>query len=102
MATFSATYTFSEEATKTGTISGTSASSLITIGANRKFAITASGAFCVLIVNKNSTTTTATANNFEFPGSAVYTLETGAQADSVSIYNPGGSSITYWLQPLAN
>lgn len=101
MATFSAVFQFSDEAPSTATISGTSASSLVTLGTNRKFAIVATGPFCLLICNQNSTTHTATASNFEFPGSAVFTLETGNNADSLSIFNPGATSITYWVQPLA-
>ena len=100
MATFSAVFQFSDEMPSTATLSGTSASSLITIGTNRKFAIVATGAFCLMLVNSNSATKTATASNFEFPGSAVFTLDTGNNADSLSIYNPGSGAITYWVQPL--
>lgn len=102
MATFSSVFTFSDEAPTTATISGSSASSLITIGLDRKFAIVATNSFCLLIVNSNSATRTATASNFQFPGSAVFTLETGSNADSISIFNPNGTSITFWVQPLAN
>ena len=104
MAQMAAVWTLSAELATTGTLTATTASGIITIGTDRKFIVSATGPFNMRIENSTSASkTAATANDFEFPGSAVYTLQTGPNNDSVYIFNPSGSvSITYWLQPLAN
>lgn len=102
MAHLSATFCFSGEAATTATLLTHTSSAIITIGVDRKFAITATAAFNLRMANSaTSSITAAAATDFEFPGSAVFTIETGSGQDSVYIYNPNGSSITYWLQPLA-
>lgn len=103
MAQFAAVWALSSEAATTGTLGATTASGAIVIGNDRKFIVSATGPFNMRIENSASASkTAATASDFEFPGSAVYTLQTGPNEDSVYIFNPGASSITYWLQPLAN
>ena len=103
MAQFSAVWALSAEAAKTGSLNATTASSIITIGTDRKFVVTATGAFNLRMANSLTTSVTAAAaTDFEFPGSAVFTLQTGPEQDSVYLFNPGASSITYWLQPLSN
>lgn len=99
MAKFSAVFTFSQEAPATATLGGTTASSEIIVGVDRQFAITATNAFC--LVMGNSGMAAPSASNFEFPGSAVFTLSTSGGNDRIRIYNPGASAITYWVQPLA-
>ena len=103
MAQFSAVWALGVEEATTGSLAGTTASSIITIGVDRKFVVTATGAFNLRMASSTSTSVTAAdAQDFEFPGSAVFTLQTGPNMDSVYLFNPGGTSITYWLQPLSN
>ena len=99
MAKFSAVFTFSQEAPTTATLGGTTSSGEIVLGVDRQFAITATNAFN--LVMGNSGMSAASASNFEFPGSAVFTLSTSGGNDRIRIFNPGGTSITYWVQPLA-
>ena len=103
MAQFAALWALGVEEATTATLGATTASAIITIGVDRKFIISATGPFNLRMASSLSTSATAAdAADFEFPGSAVYTLQTGPNMDSVYLFNPGASSITYWLQPLSN
>lgn len=100
MAVFSAVFSFSEEAAITATLGATTSTSEIVLGFDRKFAVTATGAFNL----KMGTTgmTAAAATDFEFPASAVFTIATTSATDRIRIFNPGAGNISYWIQPLAN
>jgi hypothetical protein len=100
MAVFSAIFSFSNEAATTASLNATTSTADITIGKDRKFAIVATAAFNVKMGMAGQSAAAAT--DFEFPGAQVYTLATNSAADSIRIYNPGGTSLTYWLQPLCD
>ena len=100
MATLSAVFSFSAEPATTASLGATTSTSEIVLGNDRKFAITATGAFNVKM--GNSGMSAAAATDFEFPASAVFTIATNSSQDRIRIFNPGGSSINYWVQPLAN
>lgn len=100
MATFSAVFSFNAEAAITAALGATTSTAEIVLGNDRKFAITATGAFNVKM--GISGMTAAAAGDFEFPGAAVFTIATNNAQDRIRIFNPGGSSINYWIQPLSN
>lgn len=104
MAVLSAVFSLSAEAATTASLNTVTSTAAITIGADRKFIVRATGDFNLKM--GTSSLSAATASDFQFGGATtganVYTLSTGPNCTSIRIFNPGGSSITYWLQPLAD
>lgn len=82
----------------TGSVSATSSSAEIVLGRYQIFAINASAD--VNIRCGNSGMPAAAATDFRIPGGVVATYAVPAQWDRIRLYNSGGSSATYWIQPL--
>jgi hypothetical protein len=101
MATFAATYVPGAAQATATTVASTTAVS-ITLGTNRLFAIQASGSYTIAFFNSASTSpATAGATDWPQVASQIAEYDTGSAYNSISVYNPGGSSITVWTLPLA-
>lgn len=81
-----------------GTVAATSSSAEIVLGRYQLFAINANGD--VNIRFGNSGMPAAAATDFRIPASVVATYQVPQQWDRLRIFNPGGATITYWIQPL--
>ena len=81
-----------------GSISGTTSTSEIVLNRYSLFAINANGDLNIRC--GNSGMPAATATDFRIPAGTTATYQVPEQWDRIRLYNAGGSSITYWIQPL--
>jgi hypothetical protein len=81
-----------------GTITTVTSSGEIVLGRYQLFAINANGD--VNIRFGNAGMPAAAATDFRIPNGIVVTYQIPAQYDRFRLYNAGGSTITYWIQPL--
>ena len=78
-----------------GTVNATSASAEIVIGPDTVFALNANGDVNIII--GLSGVKAPTAANFRIPSGVIATYDT-CTSDRIRIFNPGGGTITYWIQ----
>jgi hypothetical protein len=80
------------------TITTSTSSAEIVLGRYSIFAINATGD--INIRCGNSGMPAAAATDFRIPAGVVATYQVPQQWDRIRLYNAGGSTITYWIQPL--
>ncbi len=88
----------STTADKTGTITTAASSAEIVLGRYQLFAINATGDLNIRF--GNSGMPAAAATDFRIPAGVIATYQIPAQYDRFRLFNAGGSTITYWIQPL--
>jgi hypothetical protein len=81
-----------------GTVTTASSSSEIVLNAYQLFAINANGDINIRFGNAGMPAAAAT--DFRIPNGVIATYQVPKQWDRMRIFNPGGSTITYWIQPL--
>ena len=106
MATFTSIFvpiggstTGSTTADISGSVSSTTSSSEILLGRYNLFALNANGDINIRF--GASGMPNAVGTDFRVPADIVAVYRVPQQWDRMKIYNPGGSSITYWIQPLS-
>lgn len=80
-------------------LGGTTATAEIVMFKNALFAINATGDFNFIC--GFSGVKTPTASNFRVPGNVVAVYDLGDGADRIRLFNPGATSITYYIQFLS-
>lgn len=105
MATFSSIFvpagastSGSTTADKNGTIATVTSSAEIVLGRYQIFAINATGDINIRFGNAGMPAAAAT--DFRIPSGVIATYQIPAQYDRFRLYNAGGGTITYWIQPL--
>lgn len=81
-----------------GTVLATSSSAEIVLYRYQLFVINANGDINIRFGNSGMPAAAATDYRIPVNGTAVYQLP--QQYDRFRLYNPGASSVTYWIQPL--
>lgn len=103
MATFSAVFTPSGSGTGTtadlnASLAATTSTAAITLEHNRLFAINADGDINIRF--GNSGMDAASGADYRIPAGTTAVYDLGNAFTRIRLYNPGGSSINYWIQPL--
>jgi hypothetical protein len=98
MATFQSIFVPDSTTDQSATLGATTSTAEIVLGANTKIAIIASGAFNIRFGNAGMGAASAT--NFQIPSSAIAEYDLGDHQDRLRIFNPGASTITYWITKL--
>lgn len=80
-------------------LAGTTSTAEIIYGAGEVIAINASGD--INIKFGASGMTAAAATNFRIPGGVVATYVFGNGSDRIRLFNPGATSVTYYIQVLS-
>lgn len=81
-----------------GTVTTVTSSAEIVLGRYQLFAINANGDFNIRF--GNSGMPGAAATDFRIPANSMAVYQIPQQYDRFRIFNPGGTTITYWIQPL--
>lgn len=103
MAVFSAILGFAGDAGQTAALATVTSTGEIVLGPNAIFAIRSTGTAPAGDFNLkfgNAGMAAASATDFQFPANQVFTLQTGDHTDRIRVFNPGGTSITYWIQKM--
>lgn len=90
--------TQSNRADLSASVSGTTSTAEIDFSAYQYFAINANGDINIRFGPTGLPA--ATAADFRIPANSTYIYPVSKQNQAIRIYNPGGTSITYWIQPL--
>lgn len=98
MATFDALFPFSDEAPTKQTIGNGASGAAISVGANRKLMISATGAFHVKFGVTGMGAAAAT--DFLVPSAGIFVTTTTDSKTHVRIFNDSGASIDVYVQPL--
>jgi hypothetical protein len=81
-----------------GTVTTTASSGEIVLNRYQLFAINANGDINIRFGNAGMPAAAAT--DFRIPSGIIATYQVPANWDRFRIFNPGGTTITYWIQPL--
>jgi hypothetical protein len=82
----------------TASLAATTSTAEIVLGQGQLFALTATGAICIKF--GNSGMSAASGSNFQLPANAIAEYTMGQAQDRMRLYNPGATSITYYIQVL--
>lgn len=95
MSILSSALTHSDAAPLTGSIAATTDSGALTLGINTVWALVATGD-CHIRVGP-STVGASSTSYFYLPSKVIYTIAMNRNNDTLRLYNPGGSSINYYI-----
>ena len=98
MATFDAVFTPCEN-DQTGSVTTAVSSAEIVIAPNQIFYLVGSGDMNIRFGQTGLAA--ATANNFLLPAKTLARYDAGRTGIALRIFNPGGSTINWWIQNLA-
>ena len=98
MATQTSIFIPSSVEDKNGTVSATSASAEIVYAPNTIVAVVADGDLNIAFGSSGMAAPTAA--NFKIGAGVTAVYDLGDHQDRFRIYNPGGSTLTYWIQRL--
>lgn len=92
---------FSADSTadQSATLAGTTSTAEIVLAKQELICINANGDICIKFGNAGMGA--ATASNFRIPSGIVAQYVLGP-ADRIRLYNPGATSITYWIQEMVS
>ncbi len=98
MATLSAIMIGNSEADASGTIPTVSSLGGLALAKNRIFAVNGNQDLCIKF---GVTGVVATATNFRIPQGSTFTFDMGQANDHIDLFNPSGSTATYWVTLLS-